>query len=400
MSECQNTGCSISDQKNAQDALDASVKGSLSKIKNKIIVMSGKGGVGKTSVSVNLSIALANKGFKVGLMDVDLHGPDIPRMLGFKGMLELSKNQKLNPMKYSENLKAVSIESLTQDKDEAIIWRGPIKHSTIRQFIGDVEWGELDYLIIDSPPGTGDEPLTVAQTIPDAKAIIVTTPQEISLADVRKSISFCKTVGMKILGLIENMSGFTCPHCGEKLELFGYGGGERTAKEAGLKFLGRIPFDHDVVACGDSGTSFQEKHKDSQVTKAFLSIADKTSEIKQDIKNRRSNTMKFAIPLADGKLTAHFGHCKEFALIDVEENIIKKKETLVPPPHEPGVLPKWLHEQGVNVIIAGGMGNKAQVLFNEQDIKVVTGAQPLEPEELINSYLNNTLLTGNNLCDH
>jgi Mrp family chromosome partitioning ATPase/predicted Fe-Mo cluster-binding NifX family protein len=400
MSECQNTGCSISDQKNAQDALDASVKGSLSKIKNKIIVMSGKGGVGKTSVSVNLSIALANKGFKVGLMDVDLHGPDIPRMLGFKGMLELSKNQKLNPMKYSENLKAVSIESLTQDKDEAIIWRGPIKHSTIRQFIGDVEWGELDYLIIDSPPGTGDEPLTVAQTIPDAKAIIVTTPQEISLADVRKSISFCKTVGMKILGLIENMSGFTCPHCGEKLELFGYGGGERTAKEAGLKFLGRIPFDHDVVACGDSGTSFQEKHKDSQVTKAFLSIADKTSEIKQDIKNRRSNTMKFAIPLADGKLTAHFGHCKEFALIDVEENIIKKKETLVPPPHEPGVLPKWLHEQGVNVIIAGGMGNKAQVLFNEQDIKVVTGAQPLEPEELINSYLDNTLLTGNNLCDH
>jgi Mrp family chromosome partitioning ATPase/predicted Fe-Mo cluster-binding NifX family protein len=400
MSECQNTGCSISDQKNAQDALDASVKGSLSKIKNKIIVMSGKGGVGKTSVSVNLSIALANKGFKVGVMDVDLHGPDVPRMLGFKGMLDLSKNQKLNPMKYSENLKAVSIESLTQDKDEAIIWRGPIKHSTIRQFIGDVEWGELDYLIIDSPPGTGDEPLTVAQTIPDAKAIIVTTPQEISLADVRKSISFCKTVGMKILGLIENMSGFTCPHCGEKLELFGYGGGERTAKKAGLKFLGRIPFDHDVVACGDSGTSFQEKHKDSQVTKAFLSIADKTSEIKQDIKNRRSNTMKFAIPLADGKLTAHFGHCKEFALIDVEENIIKKKETLVPPPHEPGVLPKWLHEQGVNVIIAGGMGNKAQVLFNEQNIKVVTGAQPLEPEELINSYLNNALVTGNNLCDH
>ncbi|MDL1980176.1 MAG: P-loop NTPase [Deltaproteobacteria bacterium] len=400
MSECQNTGCSISDQKNAQDALDASVKGSLSKIKNKIIVMSGKGGVGKTSVSVNLSIALANKGFKVGVMDVDLHGPDVPRMLGFKGMLDLSKNQKLNPMKYSENLKAVSIESLTQDKDEAIIWRGPIKHSTIRQFIGDVEWGELDYLIIDSPPGTGDEPLTVAQTIPDAKAIIVTTPQEISLADVRKSISFCKTVGMKILGLIENMSGFTCPHCGEKLELFGYGGGERTAKEAGLKFLGRIPFDHDVVACGDSGTSFQEKHKDSLVTKAFLSIADKTSEIKQEIKNRRSNTMKFAIPLADGKLTAHFGHCKEFALIDVEENIIKKKETLVPPPHEPGVLPKWLHEQGVNVIIAGGMGNKAQVLFNEQNIKVVTGAQPLEPEELINSYLNNALVTGNNLCDH
>ncbi len=400
MNESQKTGCSISDQKNAQDALDASVKGSLTKIKNKIIVMSGKGGVGKTSVSVNLSIALANKGFKVGLMDVDLHGPDIPRMLGFKGMMDLNENRKLNPMKYSENLKAVSIESLTSNHDEAIIWRGPIKHSTIRQFIGDVEWGELDYLIIDSPPGTGDEPLTVVQTIPDAKAIIVTTPQEISLADVRKSISFCKTVGMKILGLIENMSGFTCPHCGEKLELFGYGGGERTAKEAELKFLGRIPFDLNVVSCGDSGTSIQEKYKDSQVTRAFLSIADIISEIKQEIKDRRSNTMKFAIPLADGKLTAHFGHCKEFALIDIEENIIKKKEIVVPPAHEPGVLPKWLHELGVNVIIAGGMGNKAQVLFNEQNIKVVTGAEPLEPEELINSYLNNALVTGNNLCDH
>ncbi|MBU2521071.1 MAG: Mrp/NBP35 family ATP-binding protein [Proteobacteria bacterium] len=278
MGECQKTICGISDQKKSQDPLDLSVKDSLNRIKNKIIVMSGKGGVGKTSVSVNLSIALANKGFKVGLMDVDLHGPDIPRMLGFKGMLDLNENRKLNPMKYSENLKAVSIESLTADKDDAIIWRGPIKHSTIRQFIGEVEWGELDYLIIDSPPGTGDEPLTVAQTIPDAKAIIVTTPQEISLADVRKSISFCRRVNMEIKGIIENMSGFACPHCGEKLELFGYGGGERTAKEAGLKFLGRIPFDLNVVSCGDSGTPIQDKYKDSQVTRAFLSIADIISE--------------------------------------------------------------------------------------------------------------------------
>jgi Mrp family chromosome partitioning ATPase len=156
--------------------------------------------VGKTSVSVNLSIALANKGFKVGLMDVDIHGPDIPRMLGFKGTLEITQNQKLKPMAFSENLSAVSIESLSMNKDDAIIWRGPLKHSAIRQFVGDVEWGDLDFLIIDSPPGTGDEPLTIAQTISDAKAIIVTTPQEVSLADVRKSINFCKTVKMDIFG--------------------------------------------------------------------------------------------------------------------------------------------------------------------------------------------------------
>ena len=261
-------------QGKGQKDQDASVKASLDKIKNKFIVLSGKGGVGKTSTSVNLAIALARKGFKVGIMDVDLHGPDVPRMLGLKGMLDLSKNNKLNPMSYSENLKAVSIESLIASKDDAIIWRGPLKYSAIQQFIGEVEWGELDFLIIDSPPGTGDEPLTVAQTISDAKAIIVTTPQEVSLADVRKSISFCKTLKMNIFGLVENMSGFACPHCNEMIELFGTGGGEKTAREAGIRFLGRIPFDQNVVACGDDGASFQEKYADSQVTRAFADIAE------------------------------------------------------------------------------------------------------------------------------
>jgi Mrp family chromosome partitioning ATPase len=261
-------------QTKAQSDQDASINASLEKIKNKFLVMSGKGGVGKTSVSVNLAIALANKGFKVGLMDVDIHGPDVPRMLGLEGMLSLNTNQKLNPKRFSENLSAVSIESLLQSKDDAIIWRGPMKYSAIKQFIGDVEWGRLDYLIIDSPPGTGDEPLTIAQTISDAKTIIVTTPQEVSLADVRKSINFCKTVKMEIFGLIENMSGFACPHCSQTIDLFGSGGGEKTANATGIKFLGRIPFDPKMVSCGDSGTSFQAQYKDSPVTAAFTDIAD------------------------------------------------------------------------------------------------------------------------------
>ncbi len=263
-------------EKTEQDVL---VELSLNKIKNKFIVMSGKGGVGKTSVSVNLSMALAGKGYKVGIMDVDLHGPDVPRMLGLEGMLTLNPNQKLVPMNFSENLQAVSVESLTQNKDDAIIWRGPLKHSAIRQFIADVEWGELDFLIIDSPPGTGDEPLTVAQTIKDAKAIIVTTPQEVALADIRKSINFCKTVKMEIFGLIENMSGFTCPNCGEKIHLFGSGGGEKTADAMGVTFLGKIPFDLNLVTCGDAGVSFQEKHKDSPVAKAFADIAERMSKL-------------------------------------------------------------------------------------------------------------------------
>ena len=257
----------------------ANVKSSLEKIKQKFIVMSGKGGVGKTSTSVNLSIALANKGCKVGIMDVDLHGPDVPRMLGLTGMLELSQNQKLAPASYSENLKAVSIESLTPSKDDAIIWRGPIKYSAIQQFIGDVDWGELDFLIIDSPPGTGDEPLTVAQTISDARAIIVTTPQEIALADVRKSISFCKTVNMEIFGIIENMSGFPCPHCGESIDLFGNGGGERTAANFDLNFLGRIPIDPNIVLCGDSGKCYRDAYADSKVTQAFDAVAAKMTEL-------------------------------------------------------------------------------------------------------------------------
>jgi len=265
-------------QKKAQAEQDASVESSLKKIKKKFVVLSGKGGVGKTSISVNLSIALAEKGFNVGIMDIDLHGPDVPRMLGLKGMLGLSKSNKLDPMRYSDNLKVISIESLIASKDDAVIWRGPLKYSAIRQFIGEVEWGELDFLIVDSPPGTGDEPLTVAQTISDARAIIVTTPQEVALADVRKSINFCRTVKMEIFGLIENMSSFTCPHCNKMVELFGTGGGEKTARETGIQFLGRIPFDQNFVSCGDNGISFQEKYADSQITKVFAELADKISK--------------------------------------------------------------------------------------------------------------------------
>ncbi len=263
----------------AQAEQDAAVKSSLDKIKNKIIVMSGKGGVGKTSTSVNLSIALSQKGHNVGIMDVDLHGPDVPRMLGLDGMPEVNSNHKLNPMRFSDNLKAISIEAFTPSKDDAIIWRGPLKFSAIRQFIGDVDWGDLDFLVIDSPPGTGDEPLTVAQTIKDARAVIVTTPQEVALADVRKSINFCKTVDMNIFGLVENMSGFACPHCNEMIELFGSGGGERTAKQMGIDFLGSIPFDPKVVACGDTGACYQETHSDSAVTKAYAAVADKLSQL-------------------------------------------------------------------------------------------------------------------------
>lgn len=254
---------------------DKLIKEALSRIKNKFLVMSGKGGVGKTSVAANLAVALSRRGARVGLMDVDLHGPDIPRMLGLPGMVDIDADGQFVPKKYSENLEMVSVESMTENLDEAVIWRGPMKAHTIRRFIYGVWWGSRDYLIVDSPPGTGDEPLTVAQTIPDAMAIIVTTPQEVSLADVRKAIDFCKTVNMSVFGLIENMSGFICPHCSERTDIFGTGGGYRTAMAMDIPFLARIPIDPRMVASADAGRLYVEKYPDSAVTKAFDQIVDK-----------------------------------------------------------------------------------------------------------------------------
>lgn len=237
---------------------NAGITAALARISNKILVMSGKGGVGKSTVSVNLALGLAVRGHKVGLMDVDLHGPDIVRMLGLNGRMDgpLTTDGKMPPLRYSENLKVMSLESMMENRDEAVIWRGPLKNQAIRQFIADVDWGELDYLIIDAPPGTGDEPMTVAKTIKDARALVVTTPQGIALADVRKSLNFCRHVKMEILGLVENMSGFVCPHCEKTVDIFKAGGGADLAAELSLPFLGRIPLDPRVVIGGDDGRPY------------------------------------------------------------------------------------------------------------------------------------------------
>lgn len=255
---------------------DAEIRSSLKQIRNKLLVMSGKGGVGKSSVAAYLAVSLAKKGYKVGLMDVDLHGPSIPRLLGLRGTLQPSPNSgKAIPVRAMPNLQVMSIESiLGENKDVATIWRGPIKIGVIRQFISDIDWEDLDYLIIDSPPGTGDEPLTVAQTIPDAKAIVVTTPQEISLADVRKSIHFCRQVRMDILGIVENMSGLLCPHCGKEVELFGAGGGELLAEKENIPFLGKLPLDPEVVRSGDSGRAMGLVENELPFAKAFEKIVE------------------------------------------------------------------------------------------------------------------------------
>lgn len=255
---------------------DKMIENNLSKIKRKILIMSGKGGVGKSTVACYLALLLSAKGCKVGLMDVDLHGPSIPNILKLESGLDMSEKGVVRPYSFSKNLGIVSMGMLIGEKDTAVIWRGPLKISAIRQFISDIEWGDLDYLIVDSPPGTGDEPLTVAQTIPDAEAIIVTTPQEVSLADVRKSINFCRQVNMNIFGIIENMSGFSCPHCKEKIHLFGSGGGEKMAKQMGVPMLGEIPLAPEVIKMSDEGrlNSILDK-KDLDINLAYNTVLNR-----------------------------------------------------------------------------------------------------------------------------
>ena len=270
----------------------------MSQVRHRILVLSGKGGVGKSTVACYLALSLAHAEKQVGLLDIDIHGPSIPKMLGLEGRtIQFSQNAML-PVGYGKNLKVMSMGFLLMSGQDAVIWRGPLKMGAIKQFVKDVEWGPLDYLVIDSPPGTGDEPLSICQLIPARHegpvprdgALIVTTPQELSLVDVKKSISFCRKLQMPVLGVIENMSGFVCPKCGEETQIFKSGGGRLMAREMGVPFLGRIPIDPRIVAASDAGTSYLDVHADSPAAEALrqaiqpiLDIERKT-ELSQETK--------------------------------------------------------------------------------------------------------------------
>jgi len=245
----------------------------LHRIRHKIVVLSGKGGVGKSSVAANLAVALSLQGKKTGLLDVDLHGPSIPTLLGIEGRYPTAAADRIEPVAYSPNLKVMSVGLLLRDQAEAVIWRGPAKHGVIKQFLANVSWGDLDYLIVDCPPGTGDEPLSVIQLLEKAEgAIIVTTPQDVALTDVRKSVTFCRQLQLPVIGVVENMSGFVCPHCGGEVDIFKRGGGSQMSDEMNVPFLGRIPLDPAMVTAGDQGTPFVEHQPDSPAARAFGEI--------------------------------------------------------------------------------------------------------------------------------
>jgi len=245
----------------------------------KLLVMSGKGGVGKSTVAANLAAWLASSGKSVGLLDVDIHGPSIPKLMGLEGCGVSLLGSEIVPIEIGGNLKVMSIGFLLSSDRVSVIWRGPMKHGVIRQFLKDVAWGPLDYLVIDAPPGTGDEPLSVAQLVAHpAGAVLVTTPQELSIADVRRSVSFCQQVSLPVVGIIENMSGLFCPHCGGQIELFKTDGGEALAREMNVPFLGRIPIDPQIVRCGDSGVPYVRQFSESAAARAFAGAAQRILE--------------------------------------------------------------------------------------------------------------------------
>lgn len=369
-----------------------------SRTQGTIVITSGKGGVGKSTVAVNLAYALASLGKKVGLLDVDLHGPSIPAMLGIESLPPGMHGTGLDPV-VVDSIKVMSIGLLIGSQDDALIWRGPRKSAVIQQLIRETNWGDLDVLVVDSPPGTGDELLTVCQTVSDLMgAVVVTTPQKIAALDVRKSITFCRKLNLPVLGVIENMSGFVCPHCQKITHILPPGGGEALAEHMGIPFLGSIPMDPAIAMAGDSGRVTLITQPESIAAKILQNIA---RSLFHDT-NVPENIMKIAIPLAEGKLALHFGHCPSFAVFDVDQ-LHKKvlgRVDIPAPPHEPGLLPPWLAEKGVTLILAGGMGQRAQQLFTGQGIEVVVGVPAEAPELLVEKWLQGALATGVNCCDH
>ncbi|MEA3363502.1 MAG: Mrp/NBP35 family ATP-binding protein [Thermodesulfobacteriota bacterium] len=273
---CNDSTCSINQQGNPNDQqfqMRQKLDKRMCEVKNKIVVMSGKGGVGKSTTAVNLALALVEQGKKVGLLDIDIHGPSIPKMLGLEGERPNADDEGIYPLE-TLGLKVMSIGFLLASTSEATIMRGPMKHGAIQQLLADVVWGEIDYLLLDCPPGTGDEPLSAVQLLgAGSSAVVVTTPQDVALTDVEKSLSFCRELKLPVVGLIENMSGFICPHCGERSDIFRSGGAEKLAKKTGVALLAQIPFEPLVVIGGDDGKPHILGHPDSANSQALHQVA-------------------------------------------------------------------------------------------------------------------------------
>ena len=357
---------------------------SISLILHKYIVTSNKRGVGKTSLAANLAVALSKRKVNVGLIDFDLHGTNIYNMLGLQGIYYTDENNQFVPESYSDYLKVISIRSILKDVKQTVIWRGELKSPFIRQFIADVIWGDLDYLIIDSISGTGDEPLAVANAIHDAKVIFVSAPEKEYLPharnQVREMINLYENARNSIFGFVENKSGLFCKTCDKTSE-----GMFREAIIFNVSYLGRIPIDPKMPYCTASGQSYLEKYPNSEAAHGYELIVDKIIE---DSRLQKSVITKIAIPISEGRLCPSFGKATEFAIFHIQNQQIIKKEILHPPSHAPNVFPDWLHDLGVNTIIAGNMGSRAMENFRAKGTTVIIGSSSISPDELVQQHLS------------
>jgi ATP-binding protein involved in chromosome partitioning len=399
-----NTGCGQTAGAQAQGLQELNpeemrLQRTLKRIRHKVVVMSGKGGVGKSTFAVNLAAGLALAGKRVGLIDVDVHGPSVPRLLGLHNARVTIENDYIEPVRWSAGLSVMSLGFLLPDMDQAVVWRGPVKMGFIRQLLADVVWGDLDYLIADCPPGTGDEPLSVLQLLgADAQGLIVTTPQAVAVDDVRRSISFCRDLGNPVLGLVENMSGIACPQCGHLEALFGKGGGKDLAEETGVPFLGAVPLDPQVVRSGDKGLVFVQARPEAAAAQAVMRVVQTVLALSENDRPQAPSLhgpVTVAVTAAGGTLCRHAGYCEEIILAQADGKSRQVQEVrTVPAPADSTTLPEWLAGQGVNVLITGGLSAEMENRLRREGITCVTGAPDCPPQEAVSAWLEGRLTAG------
>lgn len=383
-------------------------------IRRVIAVVSGKGGVGKSMVTSLLATAMQHSGSKVGVLDADITGPSIPKLFGVQDQRPVPTEAGLLPVVSKQGMQVMSINVLLDDAESPVVWRGPILANTVKQFWTDVIWGDLDFMFLDMPPGTGDVPLTVFQSIPLDGIVIVTSPQDLVSMIVKKAVNMAKKMDIPIIGIVENMSHVICPDCGETIKIFGDSVTEELALEWGIPFLGSLPIDPRLTELSDKGQI--ESAAIDYLDKAIIAMkkipakgepetdtiapAEETAPASAQGSTQEVTVKKIAIAAEGHYVCEHFGHCEGFNIYTTQNGAIIAQDFLANPGHKPGLLPNLLNDQGVHVVIAGGMGAGAIDIFNEKGIDVITGARGMV-DQTIATYLDGKLLSTGSVChDH
>lgn len=389
-SGCGSAGCGSSCSGNSNTCHDFIEKThELNTIKRVIGVVSGKGGVGKSLITSSLAVTMRRKGYKVGILDADITGPSIPKMFGITKKAE-GCEFGIYPQKTHNDISVMSVNLLLEKDDAPVIWRGPVIAGTVKQFWTDVIWGDIDYLFLDMPPGTGDVPLTVFQSIPLDGIVIVTSPQDLVSLIVKKAYNMAKAMNIPILGIVENMSYLRCPDCNKEIKLFGESKIDSAAEELGIKVLGKMPIDPSVAELCDKGEI--EKTENEYLADAALHIEKILA-----INGEEKSVMKIAVATEGSNVSGHFGKCENFTIAEIENSEVKNKVVVNTQGNQHGLLPAFLASHNVNVVIAGGMGEGARQGLTSKGIEIITGASG-NIDEVINSFLNGRLQSSNTGC--